>query len=148
MKMTAPTTTIRENLNTRPTEQDKGLILDLEILAYDNGMITVNGRPVSSDPSNPTTAWMEVFKVIAISLSEFQRKFSKRRVDGLGETIKAKPGTKAKMVGELLQRPKGLSNKEARKATGYQTISIAQQAKMCGLQVTKRKVGKETRYFA
>lgn len=76
---TSAITSIRENLNIRPTEQDKGLILDLEVRAYDNGIIQINGRPVQNDPANPATAWLEASSLIAMSLSEFQRESFKRR---------------------------------------------------------------------
>lgn len=60
----------------------------------------------------------------------------------------ARPGSKAHVVGELMLRPEGVTGREALAATGWPSISLPQQAQICGLAFTTQRMGREVRYFA
>ena len=53
----------------KPTARNKGLKLTITVGAYDNGMIDVDGIPMST----PETSWTDAAEVIAITLNEFHR---------------------------------------------------------------------------
>ena len=62
---------------------------------------------------------------------------------------KAKVGTKAHLIGQMLLRPEGVNRAEAMEATGWPSVSIPQQAELCGLKYDCRTInGREKRYFA
>ena len=65
---------IRKELDVSVTERDRGLIMTLKVVAYDNGMITVNERVINSPGSDPATAWLGANEVIGGHLSAFRRK--------------------------------------------------------------------------
>jgi hypothetical protein len=75
--MAASLETIREKMKVEPTRDDKGLNLTLIITAYDNGMVSVNGRPVER-PDRAAT-WLYANEVIAINLAEFYQQFLARQ---------------------------------------------------------------------
>jgi hypothetical protein len=65
---------IRDRMNVRPTPDDKGLIFTIEVRAYDNGLVTVNGRPTHGQrESRRALAWVGAVKLIAEHLVEFQK---------------------------------------------------------------------------
>jgi hypothetical protein len=37
---------VRKLLDVEPTREDKGLTLTVKVTAYDNGLVTINGRPL------------------------------------------------------------------------------------------------------
>jgi hypothetical protein len=41
--------------------------------SYDNGLISLNGRPVSSVPLDPALSWLQASEVISIALTELYR---------------------------------------------------------------------------
>lgn len=57
------------------------------------------------------------------------------------------PGSKAKMVGDLLLRPEGCTTADILAATGWPSVSVPAQAKSCGLELRKEKVDGVTRYW-
>jgi hypothetical protein len=61
---------------------------------------------------------------------------------------RARTGSKAFIVGELLLRPEGVTRAEACAATGWPSISLPQQAEACGLSFTTQRIGREVRYYA
>lgn len=63
------------------------------------------------------------------------------------QTNKARAGSKAKLVGDLMMRPEGVTSAEAIAATGWPSISLPQQAAACGLTFTARREGRQVRYF-
>ena len=67
---------------------------------------------------------------------------------GVAQTSAARPGSKASLVGALLQRTEGVTRAEAMAATGWPSISLPQQAAACGLGFTTQRTGREVRYFA
>jgi hypothetical protein len=59
----------------------------------------------------------------------------------------ARPGSKAWRVGQMLLRPEGATGREVCAALGWPSVSMPQQAGMCGLAVTTQRTGREVRYF-
>jgi hypothetical protein len=63
-------------------------------------------------------------------------------------TNQAKRGTKAYQVGELMLRPEGCTSQDVLALTGWPSVSMPAQAKMCGLSCTTQRTGRTIRYFA
>lgn len=61
---------------------------------------------------------------------------------------KARPGSKAHAIGEMLLRPEGVTHREVLAATGWPSVSIPQKAKDCGIEFTTHRTGREVRYYA
>lgn len=57
-----------------------------------------------------------------------------------------RPGSKAAMIAELLTRKEGCTTADVLAATGWPAVSMPQQARIVGLELTKVKDGKVTRY--
>lgn len=68
--------------------------------------------------------------------------------DGGAPVNKARAGSKAHLVGNLMLRANGVTREEARTACGWPAISIPQQARACGLAYTTQRTGHVVRYFA
>ena len=75
--MTSNIETIREKMDVQPSPQDKGLICTIRVTAYDNGMVCVDDRPMTS--ADPTHGWLGANEVIGMILGEFYRQFLKRQ---------------------------------------------------------------------
>lgn len=60
----------------------------------------------------------------------------------------ARPGSKAHRVGEMLLRPEGVTGREVCAALNWPSVSMPQQARICGLEFTTQRTGREVRYFA
>ena len=60
----------------------------------------------------------------------------------------ARPGSKAHKIGEMLLRPEGVTGREIMTAMNWPSVSIPQQAKICGIEYTTQRTGREVRYFA
>jgi hypothetical protein len=69
---------VRDKMKVDPPN-DKGLIPTLTVTAYDNGMISLDGRPVSSQPVDAALSWLQANEVIGIAMSEFYRQFQARQ---------------------------------------------------------------------
>jgi hypothetical protein len=65
---------IRENMKVQPTARDKGLKLTLTVVAYDNGIIEVDGVPMT----RPKAGWLDAAENVVVVLNEFQRQAAKR----------------------------------------------------------------------
>jgi hypothetical protein len=76
--MAASLKTVREKMDVEPTRDNKGLVCTIRVTAYDNGLISVDGR-VINDPSDPTLGWLGAGEVIGMALTEFYRQVSKRK---------------------------------------------------------------------
>ncbi len=74
---------IRENMKVQPTRENKGLTLTLTVVAYDNGIIEVDGIPMAK----PETAWLGAAENVVMVLNEFQRQ-------SLGRRLRGSPGVK------------------------------------------------------
>lgn len=79
--------------------------------------------------------------VAAIELRDVQ-------VTTTAQINKARPNTKAYAIGEMFLRPEGVTAPEVLAVTGWPAVSMPQQAKQAGLQVTKQRRGRVVRYFA
>ncbi len=71
---------IRKTMNVQATAQDKGLALTLKVVAYDNGMVSVDGVPINAEPNyEPVEGWLGATDVITTTLMEFYRQVQQRR---------------------------------------------------------------------
>jgi hypothetical protein len=80
--MAASLKTVREKMDVEPTRDNKGLVCTFRVTAYDNGLISLNGRPVSSVPIDPALSWLQASEVIGMALTEFYRQVQHRRTHG------------------------------------------------------------------
>ena len=48
----------------------------------------------------------------------------------------------------MMLRPEGVTGREACAVVGWPTVSLPQQASICGLTFTTQRTGREVRYFA
>lgn len=60
----------------------------------------------------------------------------------------ARAGTKAHQIGQMFLRPEGVTGREVMVAMGWPSVSMPQQARACGIEVTSQRTGREVRYFA
>jgi hypothetical protein len=78
--MAASIKTVREKMDVEPTRDNKGLTCTLRITAYDNGLVSVDGRPVSmGNTRDPALDWLHANEVISIALAEFYHQVAQRR---------------------------------------------------------------------
>lgn len=61
---------------------------------------------------------------------------------------RARHGSKSWQVGEMMLRPEGVTGPEICAALGWPSVSIPQQASICGLEYTTERVGRTVRYRA
>lgn len=66
---------IRETMRVEPTARKKGLKLTVAVVAYDTGMIEVDGVPMAS----PESGWTDAAEVLMTTLNEFHTQVRKRR---------------------------------------------------------------------
>lgn len=66
---------IRENMKVKPTARNKGLELTVKVIAYDNGMIAVDGVPMTT----PEAGWIDAAENMITILNEFRRQADKRK---------------------------------------------------------------------
>jgi hypothetical protein len=82
--MPASLDSIRKTMDVQPTPQDKGLTMTVKVTAYDNGMISLDGRPINhfiSDPDPQSHGWLGVTEVLVIQLGEFRRQVQTRQAE-------------------------------------------------------------------
>ena len=78
--MAASLERIRESMDVAPTPRDKGLRLRLEVVAYDNGMIQLDGVPINVGPSyDDAEGWLGAAEVVVATMNEFRRQVAVRR---------------------------------------------------------------------
>ncbi|PWU48115.1 hypothetical protein DLJ47_28895 [Micromonospora sp. S4605] len=71
---------IRNSMKVTTTTKDKGLVLTLTVVAYDNGMIEVDGIPINTSPNyDQGEGWAGAAEVATATLSEFRRQAVKRQ---------------------------------------------------------------------
>jgi hypothetical protein len=61
---------------------------------------------------------------------------------------RARVGSKARQVGEMVSRPAGATGREVCAALGWPSVSMPAQLRACGLAFTTQRTGREVRYFA
>jgi len=64
-----------------PTPRGAGLELTLKIVAYDNGLVQVDGVPMMGMPSHSseTAGWLDAMTTTVITIEEFRRQVEARR---------------------------------------------------------------------
>jgi hypothetical protein len=72
--MPASLSRVRKSMKVAPTPRDKGLKLTLTVVAYDNGMVEVDGVPMASRESG----WVDAAEMLIVTLNEFRRRALKR----------------------------------------------------------------------
>jgi hypothetical protein len=72
--MPASLNRVRKSMKVAPTARDKGLKLTLTVVAYDTGMVTVDGYPMT----NPESGWVDAAEMLIVTLNEFRRQASRR----------------------------------------------------------------------
>lgn len=78
--MAASLDRIRASMDVVPTPRDKGLRLKLEVVAYDNGMIQLDGIPINVGPGyDDAEGWLGAAEVMLATLNEFRRQVAVRR---------------------------------------------------------------------
>jgi hypothetical protein len=65
-----------------------------------------------------------------------------------GSPNRAREGSASWRIGQMMLRPEGVTGPEAREAVGWPSVSLPQQASICGLQFTTQRTGRTVRYFA
>ena len=71
---------VRETMEIKPTQRNKGLQTTLRVVAYDNGMIEVNGVPINAAPAyDQGVGWLGAHVIIGQHMEELQKQSSKRR---------------------------------------------------------------------
>jgi hypothetical protein len=66
---------IRETMKVQPTSRNKGVKLTMTVVAYDNGIIEVDGVPMAT----PESGWTDAAEVLMTTLNEFHRQVRRRR---------------------------------------------------------------------
>jgi hypothetical protein len=61
---------------------------------------------------------------------------------------RAREGSKTWQIGQMMLRPEGVTGPEACQAVGWPSVSMPEQARICGLTVTTQRIGRTVRYFA
>ncbi len=67
-------------MNVAPTPRDKGLVLNLRVVAYDNGMVEVDGIPINAAQSyDQALGWLTAAEVLVMTLNEFRAQAIRRQ---------------------------------------------------------------------
>lgn len=73
---------VRRKVNAKRTKENKGLEMTIKIVAYDNGIVNVNGNPIGRGRWNQ---WLSAARFILQLLNEFEYKVSKARRDEMAD---------------------------------------------------------------
>lgn len=72
---------IRESMTVQSTPRDKGLHLTLNLVAYDNGMIQLDGIPINVAPGYDNgEGWLGAAEVAIATINEIRRQVERRRL--------------------------------------------------------------------
>jgi hypothetical protein len=71
---------VRKLLKVEPSPEDKGLTLTVKVTAYDNGVVTINGRPLRVE-NDLALNLLAASEHTAAHLGEFYRLVQQRRAD-------------------------------------------------------------------
>ena len=64
---------IRRSMKVEPTPRDAGLVLTVRVVAYDNGMVEVDGIPMNvGPPYDEVDGWLGVGEVFTSTAREFR----------------------------------------------------------------------------
>jgi hypothetical protein len=80
---------VRNILDTKPTQEDVGLVCTIKITAYDNGMINVNGSPagLTKIPGRSSEKWMHATRKVMQILEQFEETFAERQAEQKGRPL-------------------------------------------------------------
>jgi hypothetical protein len=67
---------------------------------------------------------------------------------GTPQTNRARYGSKSWQIGQLLLRAEGCTANEVMRAVNWPSVSMVQQARICGLQLVRQRMGRNVRFFA
>ena len=71
---------IRASMKVGPTAQQAGLALNLRLIAYDNGMVQLDGIPLNDKvDDDQATGWLGANEIIIATVNEFYRQVKKRQ---------------------------------------------------------------------
>lgn len=71
---------LRDSMDVTPTPRGKGLQLTLKLVAYDNGMIQLDGIPINAAPNyDAVDGWLSATEVAIATINEFRRQVARRR---------------------------------------------------------------------
>lgn len=72
---------IRESWNVKRSARDKGWVLTVEVVAYDTGMIQVDGIPINAKETgyDPADGWLGAADVLTSTLTEFRKYVAKAK---------------------------------------------------------------------
>ncbi|TDC59426.1 hypothetical protein E1258_18010 [Micromonospora sp. KC207] len=71
---------IRKHWKVKPSKQDKGLELTITVVAYDNGLVQVDGVLINSTPNpDPGEGWLVAAETVTSTLVEFRKDAIKRQ---------------------------------------------------------------------
>ena len=71
---------IRRTMHVEPW--DKGMKLTVQVIAYDNGMVSVDGVPINNikrDKDASAHGWLGAAETAVLTISEFRRQVEKRQ---------------------------------------------------------------------
>lgn len=70
---------IRNSMTVKTSPRDKGLVLTIKVVAYDNGMVEVDGIPINESPRyDRGQGWLGAAEMVVATLGEFRRQADKR----------------------------------------------------------------------
>jgi hypothetical protein len=69
---------VRELIATERTPGDKGLEMTMKVVAYDTGIVTVNGTPIGQNVSDP---WLSAARLVVQMLEEFEMEAARQRTN-------------------------------------------------------------------
>jgi hypothetical protein len=72
-------------------------------------------------------------------------------VDGVmhrAQDNRARVGSKSWLIGQLMLRPGGTTASEAMRVTRWPSVSMVQQARICGLELVTQRTGRTVRFYA
>lgn len=97
--MSASGKRIRQHWKVKPTAQDKGLKLTVTVVAYDNGLVEVDGVLVDDSAApDPGKGWLVAAERLTSTLVEFRKDAVKRQEKkgkGGGGTHRGRPARRA-----------------------------------------------------
>ena len=70
---------IRASMKVSPTVQEKGLVLTMRLIAYDDGMLQLDGIPLNNHTDDdPLAGWLGADEVVTSTINEFYNQVKKR----------------------------------------------------------------------
>ena len=77
--MPASSQSIHDRWNVSDTTEDKGLILEIQIVAYDNGQVYIDNRPMQGSSADESSNWTGSAALLMQYLDELRKEARKRQ---------------------------------------------------------------------